>query len=51
MPTQANKELVLGLVDEVWNQHDATAIDRSVTPADRSRARPAPGGILTGTAA
>jgi predicted ester cyclase len=28
MSTDAHKQLVSGLVDEVWNQHDAAAIDR-----------------------
>jgi steroid delta-isomerase-like uncharacterized protein len=35
MSAQANKELVLQLVDEVWNQHDATAIDRLFGPGLR----------------
>ena len=32
MPTGAHKQLISGLVDEVWNQHDAAAIDRYFGP-------------------
>lgn len=35
MSAQANKELVLRLIDEVWNQHDATALDRWFGPGLR----------------
>ena len=35
MSAKANKELVLRLIDEVWNQHDATAIDRWFGPGLR----------------
>lgn len=35
MSAQDNKELVLRLIDEVWIQHDATAIDRWFGPGLR----------------
>jgi hypothetical protein len=35
MSTEAHKQLVSGLVDEVWNQHDAAAIDRYLGPGLR----------------
>jgi predicted ester cyclase len=35
MSTEEHKRLVSGLVDQVWNQHDATAIDRYFGPGLR----------------
>ena len=35
MSTQEHKQLISGLVDEVWNQHDAAAIDRYFGPGLR----------------
>ena len=35
MSIEAHKLLVAGLVDEVWNQHDAAAIDRYFGPGLR----------------
>jgi hypothetical protein len=35
MSTEAHKQLVSGLADEVWNQHDAAAIDRYLGPGLR----------------
>ncbi len=33
MSVQANKQLISGLVDEVWNQHDADTVGRYFAPA------------------
>lgn len=35
MSTGEHKQLISGLVDEVWNQHDAAAIDRYFGPGLR----------------
>jgi hypothetical protein len=32
MSTEEHKQLISGLVDEVWNQHHAAAIDRYFGP-------------------
>jgi hypothetical protein len=32
MSTEEHKQLIFGLVDEVWNQHNAAAIDRYFGP-------------------
>ena len=35
MSTEEHKQLISGLFDEVWNEHDATAIDRYFGPGLR----------------
>ena len=35
MSTEEHKQLIFGLVDEVWNQHNAAAIDRYFGPGLR----------------
>jgi hypothetical protein len=48
MSTQANKTLVSGLIDEVWNQHDAAAIDHYSGPGLREEVAEHYRQLLTG---
>lgn len=48
MSVQANKQLISGLVDEVWNQHDADTVGRYFGPGLREEIAEHRRQLLTG---
>lgn len=48
MPTEEHKQLISGLIDEVWNQHDPTAINHYFGPGLREEVAEHYRQLLTG---